>query len=233
MLTNASRAQGNRGSGDRSVQRDSFSVALAIVLVAALAVAGCSASGGKRTDDSSSASSSALSSRDKPPISSSPSTASRSANPTDSAADDATAFIPTYLAVLDNLYADPTASINDIYKVAVAPEATSEAVAIAQFRAASDRQAGAQKLIQVFSPSVSLTGLGGTSSTATYPTVQVTACVDVSAITATDATGKSLVPPTRPNYLLDSLTIVNTSYPSSDGWRISYATNKQASSCSG
>ncbi len=212
-----------------------LAVPVAIVVAVAVTIAGCSSSAGKPTKDPSSSSFAGIlsSSSVESPTSPAPTTPAPSVNPRDAATGEATAFVPTYLAMVDKLYADPTVSINDIYEVAVAPEATTEAVAIAQFRGASDRQAGAQKLIQVSGQSVSLTGLGGTSSTATYPTVQLTACVDVSAVTATDATGKSLVPPSRPSYLIDSLTIVNTKYPSSDGWRVSYATNKQASSCGG
>jgi hypothetical protein len=221
-------------SAARPTPRYPYAATVALIAALAVMIAGCSSSSGKPKGASSSPPSATLSSSlNTSPTSPAAAATSPSANPSDAATEEATAFVPTYLAMIDKLYSDPTVSINDIYEVAVAPESTTEAVAIAQFRGASDRQAGAQKLIQVSDPLVTLSGLGGTSSTATYPTVQLTACVDVSAITATDAVGKSLVPPSRPNYLLDSLTIVNIKYPSSDSWRVSYATNKQTSSCSG
>jgi hypothetical protein len=113
----------------------------------------------------------------------------------------------------------------------VQPESTTEATAIAQFRAANDRQAGVSQLVKTFGESVNMGGLGGTSGTATYPTVQLTACVDVSGVSVTEATGKSLGSPGSPKYLLEGLTIVNIKYPDATGWRVSAAPNKQASTC--
>jgi len=64
-----------------------------------------------------------------------------------------------------------------------------------------------------------------------FPTVHVTACVDVRAVRATDKDGRSLVPASRKRYLIDQLTIVNINYPSATGWRVSSVTNAQADSC--
>jgi hypothetical protein len=139
--------------------------------------------------------------------------------------------VPTYEAELDRLYSDPTISINDIYLVAVQPEATDDALGIAKYRAADFRQTGAQKLVKLSGISVHMSGLGGTSANAKYPAVKLTACVDVSGVKVTDARGKPVGNPNNPKYLLESLTIVNIKYPSVTGWRVSDAPNKQANSC--
>jgi hypothetical protein len=132
---------------------------------------------------------------------------------------------------LDKLYSDPTVSINDIYKVAVQPESTDDALGIAKYRSSNYRQTGSQKLAKVSGTVVHLSGLGGSSGNAKYPTVQLTACVDVSGIRVTDAHGKPVGNPSNPKYLIESLTIVNIKYPSTTGWRVSNAPNKQANSC--
>jgi hypothetical protein len=205
--------------------------ALFAVLVGASA---CSSSGGSTIHSSSPApTTSAASSPNTPPTSSTPPTSPTSTSPADSAEQQATAFVPMYLAELDRLYNDPTININDIYQVAVEPESTVEAQALGIFRGASDRGGGASRLVMTSNVTAHLSGVGGTSSTANYPAVELTACVDVTGVTAIDATGKSLVPAGRPKYLVERLTIVNIKYPDTASWRVSDAPNSQAATCAG
>ena len=201
-----------------------------LVALSMLALVGCSAGASKTTHSSavspaSTAGSVTASSSAAIPVSPSATDANSIA------ARQATAFVPTYLAGLDKLYSDPTDSINDIYLVAVQPEATNEALGIAKYRASNYRQSGSQHLITVSGPSVHMSGLGGNSGNASYPTVQLTACVDVSAVTVTDAQGERVGNPDKPTYLIESLTIVNINYPAAAGWRVSDAPNRPASAC--
>ncbi len=205
--------------------------AAALLVGAVLTVSACSSSGGSPTNSSSDPVTSSASLPSTPPTSSTPSTSPTSA--ADVAEQQAVEFVPMYLAELDKLYSDPTVSINDIYTVAVQPESTDDALGIAKYRSSNYRQTGTQKLVNVSDPSVHLSGLGDGSPNAAYPTVQMTACVDVSGVKVTDAQGKPAGDPNSPAFLIESLTIVNVNYPSSGGWRVSNAPNKQATSCAG
>ncbi|MDP9149348.1 MAG: hypothetical protein M3O36_05315, partial [Myxococcota bacterium] len=153
-------------------------------------------------------------------------------SPADVAIAQASAAVPRYLAMLDMLYSDSKITINDIYGVAVAPESTTEALAIARFRSAGDRQTGQLKLVNISSPTADLSP-GGATSKPKYPAVTLTACVDVAGTAAAGGDGKSVAQPGRPPYLIEHLTLVNISYPSSTAWRVSNAPNKQATSCGG
>jgi hypothetical protein len=209
----------------------------ALLAVALVTVSGCSSSGSKSAGSSSpstsSSSPSSSASSSDPSSTTSSSVSPSPASPSDVAARQATVFVPTYLAELDKLYNDPTININDIYQVAVAPESTVEAQALGIFRGASDRGGGASRLVMTSNVTAHLSGVGGTSSTANYPAVELTACVDVTGVTAIDATGKSLVPAGRPKYLVERLTIVNIKYPDTASWRVSDAPNSQAATCAG
>jgi hypothetical protein len=145
----------------------------------------------------------------------------------------AKAQIRPYLAMLDRQYNNPTTPLNDLYQVTTDPEFTIDAQAIGRFRAAGYRGFGSQKLMSVTGTSVLLKGTGGSGPIAKYPTVKLTACVDVSGSSAKDATGKPIGDPHRPKYLIESLTLVNIKYPDANGWRVANAPNKEANSCAG
>jgi hypothetical protein len=107
--------------------------AAAGALAVALAAAGCSSSGNSVSSKSGSA------------RSNSPSTSAALATtkPTDDAHAQAVAFVPTYLRVIDDLHLDPSRPLDDIYRVAVAPEAIAEATAIGRLRSRGyNRSAG-------------------------------------------------------------------------------------------
>src|SRR3954453_3088338 len=133
-----------------------------------LTVSACSSSG----DASSTAATSATSS---PP---SWSTAPTTANPSQDAQSQAVAFVPTYLGTIDDLYLDPSRALDEIYQVAVAPDAVAEATAIGKFRAQGYRQTGESRLVTavvVDAPADS----GSAAPSSALPTVVVNACVDV------------------------------------------------------
>jgi hypothetical protein len=195
---------------------------LASIIVAALVVvAGCSSSGGgKPTSSAPISRSSSITSTSQPP-----------SDPNTTAIDEAVAIIPSYLATLDKLYNDPTTQLNEIYKVAIQPESTVEAVAIGKFRAGGYRGSGQTKLVSTRAATAYLTGLGGTGPTAKEPTVKVNACVDVSASKATDAQGRAIGDSKKPKYLIEKLTIVKATFSGSSAWRVSDAPNTEATSC--
>jgi hypothetical protein len=197
--------------------------ATAAAVVLGFTVSGCSSS----SDASSTARTSATSS---PPTSSA---APTTANQSQDAASQAVAFVPTYLGTIDDLYLDPSRPLDDLYDVAVTPEATAEATAIGTFRSRGYRQTGRSQLVTATADSVDLTNDPAASPSPTLPTVVVTACVDVSHVQATDASGNSVIPADRPRYLVGRLTVVNPHYPDASSWRVSEAPNRQAQSCDG
>jgi hypothetical protein len=197
--------------------------AAAAAVVLGLTVSACSSSG----DASSTAPTSATSS---PP---SWSTAPTTANPSQDAQSQAVAFVPTYLGTIDDLYLDPSRALDDIYQIAVAPDAVAEATAIGKFRAQGYRQTGRMQLVSASAGSVDLTNDPAASPSPVLPSVVVTACVDVKQVSAVDATGQSIVPSDRPRYLVEQLTVVNPHYPDPSSWRVSTTSNRQERSCGG
>jgi hypothetical protein len=197
--------------------------ATATAVVLGFTLSGCSSS----SDASSTARTSATSS---PPASSA---APTTADPSQDAQSQAVAFVPTYLGTIDDLYLDPSRALDEIYQVAVAPDAVTEATAIGKFRAQGYRQTGRVQLVSASAGSVDLTNSPAASPSPVLPTVVVTACVDVSQVGAVDATGQSIVPADRPRYLIEQLTVVNPHYPDPSSWRVSTASNRQERSCGG
>jgi hypothetical protein len=208
------------GTFDMTAKR---TAAAPLAVLVALGVAACSGSSGTPAPSSIPEASGAPSS----------SASETSTNATKDAESQAVALIPTYLRTIDDLYLDSSRSLDDIYTVAVAPEATAEATAIGTFRTQGNRQVGRSQLVTASAGSVDLTTDPAASPSSVLPSVVVTACVDVSRVKATDAVGTSVVPPDRPKYLLQQLTVVNTNYPDPSSWRVSAAPNTQAQSCDG
>ena len=195
----------------------------AAAVVIGLTVSGCSSSADGSSTSSASETSAAPSSIAAP----------TTANPSQDAQSQAVALVPTYLGTIDDLYLDPSHPLDDLYTVAVAPEATAEATAIGTFRAQGYRQTGRSQLVTATAASVDLTTDPAASPSPTFPTVVVTACVDVSQVQATDASGRSVIPADRPRYLVARLTVVNPRYPDASSWRVREAPNRQAQSCDG
>jgi len=154
-------------------------------------------------------------------------------DPAQDAKAQAVALLPTYLETIDDLYLDPSRSLDDLYGVSVAPEAPAEATAIGTFRAQGYRQAGRSQLVSATAGDVDLSNEPAATPSPVFPSVVVTACVDVSQVQATDSTGNSVVSPDRPRYLVEQLTVVNINYPDASSWRVSQAPNRQAQSCDG
>ncbi|WP_242472011.1 MULTISPECIES: hypothetical protein [unclassified Blastococcus] len=145
----------------------------------------------------------------------------------------AVALVPDYLGTIDDLYLDPSLPLDGIHQVAVAPEATAQATAIGKFRSQGYRQTGRSQLVSASAVSVDLSNNPAASPSPVFPTVVVTACVDVGEVDAVDDSGASIVPSGRPRYLVQQLTVVNPDYPDTSSWRVSEAPNRQAESCDG
>lgn len=191
-------------------------------MLLALTASGCSSS-------SDPGSSSSPTSETSTPQTSTPSPTTSS--PAEEAQAAAVELVPEYLRTIDDLYLDPSLPLDGIYQVAVAPEATAQATAIGKFRSQGYRQTGRSQLVTASAASVDLSNSTAASPSPVFPTVVVTACVDVSQVDAVDATGQSIVPPDRPRYLVQQLTVVNPDYPDTSSWRVSEAPNRQAASC--
>jgi hypothetical protein len=202
-----------------AVMRATAGVAAVIL---ALTASGCSSS--SDPGSSSSPTSGTSTSQTSSPLSATPS-------PFEEAQALAVALVPDYLGTIDDLYLDSSLPLDGIYQVAVAPEATAQATAIGKFRSQGYRQSGRSQLVTVSAASTDLSNSPAASPSPVLPTVVVTACVDVGQVDAIDASGTSIVPPGRPRYLIQQLTVVNPNYPDTSSWRVSAAPNRQAQSC--
>jgi hypothetical protein len=194
----------------------------AAAVLLALTASGCSSS----SDPGSSSSPTSGASTSQTP-SPSPTTPS----PAEEAQALAVALVPDYLRTIDDLYLDPSLPLDGIYRVAVAPEATAQATAIGKFRSQGYRQTGRSQLVTASAARTDLSNSPAASPSPVFPTVVVTACVDVGKVDAIDASGTTVVPPGRPRYLIQQLTVVNPNYPDTSSWRVSEAPNSQAQSC--
>jgi hypothetical protein len=155
-----------------------------------------------------------------------PSSSSAPADPTAAAKAQVLAFVSTYYSTLDKLSSSATLSLNELDDVATDNEVNVEKTALAEHRSNGWVQQGATQLVTKTVTAVDLTSAGSTR-----PTVQVTTCTNVTDVREVDKTGKSVTAPTRPDFFVSMLTVVNLNYPSPDGWRVSSAPNKGATSC--
>lgn len=167
------------------------------------------------------------------PPSPSPSDPSTRPSAEDSARLGALRAVSAYEDMLNELFLDPAKPLDDLHAVAVAPEFAVEASQIGQFRAQGYRQVGRARLVSASVVDVQPREGSGPSSSAAQPTAYVTACIDVSQVDAVDSAGKSVVPPDRPPYLIERLTVVKIAQSNDASWRVSEAPNRQAKSCGG
>ena len=208
-----------------------LAVPVAIVVAVAVTIAGCSSSSGGKPNGISSVPSgdpsTSASTASGPPISTSlnPPT---SPNPSDLAKAQVLAFLPTYYSTLDQLSSSQTLSLNELDQVTTDNEATVEKTTLAEERVSGETQQGTTQLKVSSVTSVDLTQTGSSR-----PSVHVTTCIDVTNVREIDKSGKSVTLPTRPDFFIETLTVVNIAYPASDGWRVSDAPNKGAQSCDG
>lgn len=165
------------------------------------------------------------------PHESTSSAASTGADTTPSVRDSVLAFVPTYVRTLDDLRTDPTQPLDDIYQVAVAPEATAEATSIGRLRSNGYRQTGRSQLVKASIVDATATAPASSGSSASASSVVVNACLDVGQVDAVDQQGKSVLPSGRPRYLIEQLTVVNSRESDPAAWRVSQAPNSQAQSC--
>lgn len=143
------------------------------------------------------------------------------------AVDEATALVPTYVSTLDALFSDPSRPIDDIFAVAVAPEATAESTSIQSFRSSGYIQTGTSSVVSTRTVTVDLDSSGPDD----LPSVEISACIDVSQVDVVDAAGVSVAPADRAPFLVADLTVLNIDYPDPASWRVSSAPNTQAQAC--
>ena len=134
--------------------------------------------------------------------------------------------------MLDKLAASQTLSLNMLDSVAKGDNVTQEKTTLAEYRSNGWTEKGTTILAATKVASVNLTNKPA-STPPVFPTVKVTTCIDVTDVKEVDKTGKTVTLPSRPNFFVETLTVVNVHYPSSAGWRVSAAPNKGVSSCAG
>lgn len=157
---------------------------------------------------------------------------SEPASPTDLARAQALSSVQSYYATIDKLASSSTLSLNELDSVATGANVTQEKTALLGYRSNGWVEKGKTVVAATRVTGVDLTN--GTSQTPpVFPTVHVVACIDVTTVREVDKAGKTVTLRGRPNFFIETLTIINVNYPSSTGWRVSEAPNKGATSCAG
>jgi hypothetical protein len=216
------------GAGERGVGV-SRKVAVAVVLITGVLATACSSSSAPKPATASAGSSAPPSVAATPTVATAPSSPSpKSAR--DLAAAEVVTFVPSYYASIDRLASSLMLSLNELDSITTGANTTLEKTALAEYRANGWAQQGKTVVVATEVSDVDLTN-EPTATPPVLPTVHVTACIDVTKVRAIDKTGKSVTLPTRADFFVESLTVVNVAYPSSSGWRVRSARNKGASSC--
>jgi hypothetical protein len=116
--------------------------------------------------------------------------------PEEQAKGQAVAVVRDFIAVFDQLYADPNREVTELDRLA-----HGEALEWATFWLTRDREkgrvaVGTEKLVDIKATSVTLNGADTPSG---HPTVRVETCIDLTGFDIVDREGKSVVLPTRPD----------------------------------
>lgn len=196
-----------------------FSVATAVLLLAAMAACGSGSN-----PDSSPTPSPSVSETVKSP---SPSPAS----PEDEASASAVDAVTAYYSTIDSLRQDPEAPISNLDAVAVSTQLSAQEKFLASQRSDGLHQVGDTKVIETKVQSVSLDN--SDPSAGRVPSVTIDVCWDVSAADLLDAHGKSVVPADRADRGWTRLTVANYSWDTDPegGWRVAGGKDVEKSPC--
>jgi hypothetical protein len=158
-------------------------------------------------------------------------TASTDPTPRQRAASAAVTQIRRYELLIDDLTLHRKLSLDRLYTVATQPDVTDEIAFLNHFRSANDRQVGRVDVTSMRVQKVSLGNRPG-ARPRRMPTVEITACLDVSHVRAFGPTGRSIVPKSRKPYYLTRLRLVNVKYPDPKSWLVSKISAIEERSCS-
>lgn len=201
--------------------RGTFSVATAVLLLAA--VTACGSDAEPEPTPNATASSSA-------PSTATPSTA---ITPEEAAASAAKVAVDDYYALTDLLLQDDTVSLDRLGEVAVSTQLSAQKNFLTTERAAGTQQRGDTVIVETKVQSVSLDN--SDPKAGRVPSVTIDVCWDVSEVDVLDASGKSVVTSDRPDRGWTRLTVANYAWDTDPeaGWRVAGGEDLEKTPCAG
>lgn len=201
--------------------RGTFSVATAVLLLAA--VTACGSDAEPEPTPNATASSSA-------PSTATPSTA---ITPEEAAASAAKVAVDDYYALTDLLLQDDTVSLDRLGEVAVSTQLSAQKNFLTTERAAGTQQRGDTVIVETKVQSVSLDN--SDPKAGRVPSVTIDVCWDVSEVDVLDASGKSVVTSDRPDRGWTRLTVANYAWDTDPeaGWRVAGGGDLEKTPCAG
>lgn len=148
-----------------------------------------------------------------------------------SATTDAETVLRRYFDVLDKARQNPASPITQLTAVATSTQLTAQQRLVTRERQQNLRQTGATSLDEVKVQSVNLDN--SDPSTAQVPTVTIDVCWDVSHADLVDATGHSVISPSRVNRGWTRYTVANYEWAKdpAGGWRVASSQDLSQAPC--
>lgn len=151
------------------------------------------------------------------PDSTTPATQAPTALSPEEAETDAQTAVEDYLALFDEISADPDRDMADLETVASGRALDWATHQITTWRNAGQIGVGTQGASDF---RVTAVDLDPDNSGVDHPTVALTACVDLSDTDLVDKDGNSVVPADRPDRVLVDYTVANIGWPDDQQWRV-------------
>lgn len=147
------------------------------------------------------------------------------------AAKAASAVVEDYYATVDHLSQRAEAPLSKLSMVATSVQLSAERALLEAQRDRGERQVGDTEVAQLTVQSVNLDN--SDPKAGKVPTVQLDVCWNVSKVDVVDATGQSVVSPSRPNSGWTRLTVANYHYVAdpTGGWRVATGEDLKRPSC--
>lgn len=160
-------------------------------------------------------------------------TVSQSAAPSSLAAANATALIRRYFQTLDAVRQSASTPISQLSTVATSVQLNAEEALVKRERSAGYRQTGTTRVVAIKVDSVNLDN--SNPSAGAVPTVAVDVCWDVSHVDVVDASGHSIVSPSRVDRGWTQYLVSNYRYTTDPaaGWLVSSGHDLKRSPCVG
>jgi hypothetical protein len=147
------------------------------------------------------------------------------------ASSSAAAVTRRYYLTVDDLSQHPSAPLAPLTRVAISTQLSATQTLLGTQRKKGETQTGETRIAKLVVGSVNLDNSEPESGN--VPMVEIDVCWDVTDVDVTDADGKSIVSPTRPNSGWTRLTVANYQYATdpTGGWRVASGRDLEQTPC--
>ncbi len=148
-------------------------------------------------------------------------TVTKAATPEEAAIAQAQQAVRNYYDIYNKVSLDPAASLALLKTVAISTGLITTNIIVNDGRAKKQRQTGTTEIASMQVNDVTLTN-NPKNQPPQIPTVQIDVCYDVSGVKLVDASGKSVVAPTRKSRALARMGVTNYAWPNSKAWKVGW-----------